>query len=392
MNRTRRLFAAICTAAVIAGLGPIAAAQERIAISAPWGVGPDGALMKDVTVVIAAGRIERVLQGPANVQADRSYKFESGVISPGLIDVASTLGVVGDNFEQTRSVDADLSVVDAVDAHDSVLLDAARAGVTAAMLAPARVGVVSGACATIRTMVEEGVDRVLRGDGPLTITLGPGSWDDQFGASSRSGVLQELRELMRRSKSEGGTSRLARAARGELDLLVEAPADEDVDAATQLFGQYGLTPSIRHVESLVDTADELAESGGVVVVGPYTFATDVRQLAGPAHLASAGGEIAFCGGLPYLEPDALRVSAALAVRYGLDPAAARRGLTINAARVAGLGNRVGALIPGADADIVVFSHDPLRLDARVLEVWVGGRRVHRAAPAAAETEDGWKAW
>jgi imidazolonepropionase-like amidohydrolase len=68
-------------------------------------------------------------------------------------------------------------------------------------------------------------------------------------------------------------------------------------------------------------------------------------------------------------------------------------LTINAARVAGLGNRVGALTPGSDADIVVFSKDPLRLDARVLEVWVGGKRVHRAEVSPSDDdEDGWKAW
>lgn len=393
MNLTRRTVLAICAAVALgASIAPRAMAQDRIAISAPWGIGPDGSLMKDVTVVIADGRIERVLQGKADVKVDRTYRFESGVISPGLIDAGSTLGIIGNNIEHKNSLDPDASIVDALDAYSSTLLNAGRSGITSAMLAPGATSAMPGVCATVRTIAPAGVDRVLRGDGPIALTLGSGSWDDELGPSSRAGVLDELREALRKAKAEGGTSRLARLARGELDVYVDAETDEDVDAATQLLGRYGVAPTIRHTADAVETSQELAENGSVVVVGPYTFTSEVRLLAGPASLGKAGCEVAFCGGLPALEPDALRVSAALAVRYGLDPAAARRGLTINAARVAGLGNRVGALTPGSDADIVVFSADPLRLDARVVEVWVAGKRVHVAEASRSDDEDEWKAW
>jgi imidazolonepropionase-like amidohydrolase len=50
-------------------------------------------------------------------------------------------------------------------------------------------------------------------------------------------------------------------------------------------------------------------------------------------------------------------------------------MTSQAAEVAGVADRVGAIRPGADADLVVFSDDPLRLDSRVLEVYVDGVRV-----------------
>jgi len=393
VNGSRRTVLALGAAMMVGACGVSQAqAQNRIAISAPWGIGPDGSLMKDVTVVIAGGRIERVLQGKADVKVDRTYRFETGVISPGLIDVGSTLGVVGDSVERKNSVDPDASIVDALDSFSSTLRDAGRAGVTAAMLAPAAASAMPGACATVRTIAPAGVDRVLRGDGPVAVTLGSGSWDQELGPSSRAGVLDGLRAALRDAKAAGGTSRLARMARGEMDVYVDTERAEDVAAATQLFARFGVAPTIRHSADLVETSAELAENGSVVVVGPYTFTSDVRLLAGPASLGKAGGEVAFCGGLPVLDAGALRVSAALAVRYGLDPAAARRGLTINAARVAGLGNRVGALTPGSDADIVVFSADPLRLDARVLEVWVAGKRVHVAESTTSDDEDGWKAW
>ena len=62
----------------------------------------------------------------------------------------------------------------------------------------------------------------------------------------------------------------------------------------------------------------------------------------------------------------------------MDPAAARRAMTITPARVAGVDDRVGAIRAGMDADFVVFSDDPLRLDSAVLAVYVDGLRVYHA--------------
>jgi imidazolonepropionase-like amidohydrolase len=54
-------------------------------------------------------------------------------------------------------------------------------------------------------------------------------------------------------------------------------------------------------------------------------------------------------------------------------------MTAVPAKVAGVSERVGTIAPGKDADLVVFSKDPLRLDAKVLEVYVRGVRVYCAA-------------
>ena len=64
----------------------------------------------------------------------------------------------------------------------------------------------------------------------------------------------------------------------------------------------------------------------------------------------------------------------------MDPPAARRALTSAAAEVAGVSERVGSLEVGKDADIVVFSDDPLRLDARVEQVFIRGNRLVGSQP------------
>lgn len=68
--------------------------------------------------------------------------------------------------------------------------------------------------------------------------------------------------------------------------------------------------------------------------------------------------------------------ATLAVKEGLDPDTALRALTVNPASMLGLNDRVGALKPGLDADVVVWSNDPLDIMSRALHVFVGGREVY----------------
>src|SRR5690606_1373587 len=65
----------------------------------------------------------------------------------------------------------------------------------------------------------------------------------------------------------------------------------------------------------------------------------------------------------------------LAVKEGLDPDTALRAVTINPARVLGLAQRLGSLEVGKDADVVLWSGDPLNVLSRALRVWIGGKTV-----------------
>lgn len=74
------------------------------------------------------------------------------------------------------------------------------------------------------------------------------------------------------------------------------------------------------------------------------------------------------------------LQAILAVKEGLDPEVALRSLTLHPARVMGVLDRLGSLTAGKDADIVVWSGDPLDIRSRVLAAWVAGRHAFRYAP------------
>jgi imidazolonepropionase-like amidohydrolase len=74
----------------------------------------------------------------------------------------------------------------------------------------------------------------------------------------------------------------------------------------------------------------------------------------------------------------LALEAALAVRAGLDEGAALRAITLGAAEALGLGDRLGSLEAGKEADLAIFDGHPLLPTSRVTQTFVGGRLVHEA--------------
>jgi imidazolonepropionase-like amidohydrolase len=81
---------------------------------------------------------------------------------------------------------------------------------------------------------------------------------------------------------------------------------------------------------------------------------------------------------PVIPIQHLPVCAAIAVREGLSEKAALESITINAARIAGIGDRVGSLKAGKDADIVLYDGHPLDFRTHVVRVWIDGVCVHSA--------------
>ncbi|HCJ50205.1 MAG TPA: amidohydrolase, partial [Microbacterium sp.] len=127
-------------------------------------------------------------------------------------------------------------------------------------------------------------------------------------------------------------------------------------------------------------ADVLAEKGIPVIFGPMlTSRSKVelrdRGIGNLALIAEAGVTVAITTDHPVVPIDQLRLQAILAVSEGLDPKTALEALTVNPAAILRLDDRVGALETGRDADIVVWSGDPLAIDSRVERVLIGGRDV-----------------
>ena len=101
----------------------------------------------------------------------------------------------------------------------------------------------------------------------------------------------------------------------------------------------------------------------------------LAQLRLPARLAEAGVPFCFGG-----RADQVRISAVLAVRFGLDRKLALQALTRTPAVLMDQADKVGSLRQGTAADFTVWTGDPLDLDSALLATWVDGVRVHGDAP------------
>jgi len=379
-----RSGAVLLMSAVLAGCLGGSALADRVVLLPEHLLAPDGSLVADRAVVVQNGLIVRIDDASALADDPDAMRVH-GVLSPGLISLASSLGVSEANAT-SDSVLPELRVADSFDPTDPALLIAARSGVTGAMIIPAPTNVICGTSAFVATYAPSGY-WFIDADGPMVFSFGPPVYDLNLGPTSRSGAIVILRQALDRANRGEGDPRLIEVMKGERDAVAYCPAIDDVDAAFRVFDRFGVEIRVIHNEESRLLAEALESTPTPVAMGPYGFTTPSWILAGAGQVAQTGSSVALIGGDGANPGLSLRTTASLAVRYGLSADQARRGMTRTAAEYAGVEDSVGSIERGLRADLVVFSGDPLRLDSSVNWVMIGGEWVVRpAVPAADDTE------
>ena len=377
--------------------------------------GNRAAPLEDGVLLVRDGRIAQVgTAAEVAVPQDGSLTVVDGsgmVLTPGLVEAHGHLGVhedgegwSGDDTNERTVVDgAKLRALDAINPAEVGFKDALRGGVTSAVVKPGSANPIGGRTAAVKTWGRVVDEMVIREDVSVKSALGEnpkrvhGEKDRM--PSVRMGVAAALREAFvdaqnyvrarDRAQEEGtpfdrdlGRETLAAVLAGDLIWDQHCHRADDIATAIRLSEEFGYRLVVNHGTEGHLLADYLAEKGIDVIVGPLmTSRSKVelrnRTLATPAALAQAGVRIALTTDHPVIPINFLIHEASLAVKEGLDPVVALESLTINPAAMLGLDDRVGALAPGRDADFVLWTQDPLELDARASRVFVDGREVFR---------------
>ncbi|GAA2092653.1 amidohydrolase family protein [Brevibacterium salitolerans] len=364
-------------------------------------------------VLVRDGRIAAVgAVGEVEVPAEAEVIDCAGtVLTPGLVEAHGHLGVhedgegwAGDDTNEMTIVDgAKLRALDAINPREVGFKDALRGGVTSAVVKPGSGNPIGGRTVAVKTWGRVVDEMVIREDVSVKSALGenPKRVHGEKGRmpSVRMGVAAALREAFVEAQnyvaaraaahSEGkpfardlGKETLAAVLAGELAWDQHCHRADDIATAVRLSEEFGYRLVVNHGTEGHLLADYLAEKGIDVIVGPLmTSRSKVelreRTLATPAALAEAGVRIALTTDHPVVPINFLIHEATLAVKDGLDPVVALESLTVNPAAMLGLDDRVGSLAPGRDADIAVWSADPLDVHARAEHVYIAGRRVYR---------------
>jgi imidazolonepropionase-like amidohydrolase len=360
------------------------------------GAGPP---LDAATVVIEGERVARVGVGIAVPAGAEIIQAEGMVVTPGLVDPASRLGVVdvslepssvegtaGPDFDPIRAA---LRVADTFNPSSFLIPVALAGGVTSAVVLPVG-GIVKGQSAWVdltevdpvrASPVALHVSLFAQGDKPGSrarayLVLREAFEDARLFRSNRGPfIARRLREL---SVSAADVDVLARALEGEFPVVFHVDRASDIQSALTLAREHRLDAVILGGAEAWKLADELARLGVSVVLDPlrnlpYHF-SDLEGRADNAQLLQAAGvRVAFTlRRAPHLT-HRLRHVAGNAVAEGYPREAAMAAITSIPAEIYGLRD-AGRLQPGSIANLVVWNGDPFELDTWPLEVYVRGKR------------------
>jgi imidazolonepropionase-like amidohydrolase len=380
----------------------------------------DGDPIDGGTVLIEDGRIVGVgAERDVDVPEDAELIDSAGAwVLPGFIDAHAHLGVhedgegwAGDDTnEMTDPNGARFRAIDGIDPTEVGFDDALSGGVTSVVIKPGSGNPIGGQTVGVKTWGRTALDIVFAESVSVKSALGENPkrvyGEKKQTPATRLGVAAIIREAFTKTRNyvaQRDNARaeakpfdtdltletLARVLDGELYWDQHTHRADDIVTAIRLAEEFGYKLVVNHGTEGYLIADVLAEHDVPVILGPlFTSRAKVelrhRTLRSAGILARAGVKLAITTDHPVVPINFLVYQAALAVKDGLDPETALRALTVNPASMLGLDDRVGALKPGLDADVVIWSGDPLDVMNRALRVFIGGREVYHFDESSGE--------
>ena len=349
-----------------------------------------GAVVEKGAVQIKQGRIVSVGDLPdTDAYKGRIIDLGGKTLIPGLVLGASALGVSGNANEDGEEIAPEFRILDSFDRSSGDLSRARQNGITSALIEPGNRGVIGGVGAVVKTgdrgpsqvLSEKAVLKAAMGLAPAAGNSAPRGTSASFfnrRPTTRMGVAWEFKKAFADAggaKSPSGS--LHRALAGKLPLRVSASRVTDIDTAIQLADEFHLTLTFEEAQEAYKRAELLGGRKIPVflrpVAPPPSQEPQEYRLDTFTTLLRAGVPVAL---LPASDkPDGLLAAISFAVRHGATPEEALRAVTLTPAEVLGIADRVGSIVPGKDADLVVLSGPPHEITTRVEKVMIDGRWI-----------------
>ena len=326
----------------------------------------DGRAVEDGVVLISDGKIQRVGRG-VDIPQSASVIEHDGVLTAGMIALHTYTGAENEVNESTRAVTADCDLVHAFNPAHKDFAKAREAGITTVVLTPPATNLAGGVTCVVKTAGKDPLERRAH----LALSMCTESLLTNRYPTSYTSATAELD-----ARFEEGKGAFGEAKAGQLTSLIDVRSRADVQRALGLAKRHRLKGALHGADLAGELAEEIKASGMAVVHAPLNTNTTGRTLKAMVALAEAGIPFGFGMDAPQNDVRGLRQSAAMCVRAGVEPSTAWKALTADAAKIAGVDARVGSLAQGKDADIVLWSGNPLDLGSSIEAVYVDGKMVH----------------
>ena len=349
-------------------------------------------------ILIKGGRIEAVGRAVEVPWDARVIDASDRVVMPGLVEPHSSRGLDRPN-ERAPSVPF-VSVLYSIDPVNSYFEDALRDGVTSIFITPGNNTLFGGQPLIVKPIGSTVEEMTVKSDVGLKISLKP------VGGRSRMAHIAELRKTLNDLKSElkegeeaakekeeemkPARDRVGQKKRSLVDLLegripafVYCETASDVMRGIALAKEFGfrIVPILGRDGH--KAAGLLAKAGLPAVVDPTLVHWEREEETGeerpyptPTILRDGGVKFALQSTSSTLGTRFLWYQAALGVRHGLTRDEALRAVTLTPAEIIGIGDRVGSLEAGKDANLLILSGDPLDIRTWVDRVMIEGKTVY----------------
>lgn len=363
------------------------------------------AILSNGCVLVDDGRIREIAP---DIPAKSCEVLDAcgGWVTPGFIDAHSHIGIteekvghVGDDCNETNSpLTPGLRALDAFNPMDSALKNAVAAGITGVLAGPGSSNIIGGQFAYFKTDGRIADRMCVKQPAALKAAFGENP-KTQYGCnampSTRMSIAYMLRKALMQARQYSARKSAAEAdgssfeqdidmesympvLNKQIPLKMHVHRADDILTALRIAREFDVSLTLDHCTEGHLIAGVIAESGFPAIIGPSMVSRNKREVQymdfkTPGILADAGVLIALTTDHPVSRIEYLPICAGLAARDGLGMERALKAITINAATICGVADRVGSLEVGKDADIAVFNGNPLEVFTKTLYTLIDGR-------------------
>lgn len=331
---------------------------------------------------------------------------EGSLVMPGIIEAHCHMGITeekkgmeGDDCnENVNPVTPYLRAIDAINPMDAAFRDAMQAGITSAMIGPGSANVVGGQFAFVKTHGRCIDDMIVKAPAAMKVAFGENPKVNYSGQGVSPSTRMAIAALLREELTKASTYRKKReknedqemdfryecwlpVLRGEIPLKAHVHRADDILTAVRIAREFHLRMTLDHCSEGHLIMEELKAAGFPAIVGPDMASRNKIEVQNMAFktaglLSGYGILTAITTDHPVSKIQFLPICAGLAVKAGMSPEEGLRSITINAAKICGVDDRVGSLAAGKDADIAVFTANPMEVFTKTLYTLIDGEIVY----------------
>ena len=355
-------------------------------------------------ILIDNGRIIEISKNIEKTDKMQLYDAEGLYVFPGFIDAHSHIGISEEKLtlqndlsnENTNPVTPSLRAIDAINPMDSAFHNALAVGITGVLVGPGSANAIGGSFAFIKTAGRRIDDMVVLAPAAIKMAFGENPIN-VYGTngnipSPRMGIASLIREELFLARQylndvDSGSCAVDFAKEcyrdlfeGRIPIKAHVHRADDIFTAIRIAKEYGVGLTLDHCTEGHLIAREIAESGFPAIVGPSLASRNKNEVSEsdfktPGILYKAGVTVALTTDHPVSRIQYLLVCAAIAAREGLGEMEALRAITINAAKICRVDDRLGSLKVGKDADIAIYKGNPLEISSTLCATIINGEIV-----------------